>query len=68
MTVSQAVTPALLTKVWTKIKDHLYIWRDMKERDTVIPCFTGLCSYKARTCTTKINFQFLPVLKVLFGF
>jgi len=43
MTVLTAVTPALLTKVWTKITD-LYIWRDMKEHDTVIPCFPGLCS------------------------
>jgi len=44
MIVSQAVTTALLTKVWTEITDHLYIWRDMKEHDTVIPCFTGLCT------------------------
>jgi len=44
MMVSIAVTPALLTKVWTEIPDHLYIWRDMKEHEAVIPCFTGLCS------------------------
>lgn len=44
MTVLTAMTPALLTQVWTKTTDHLYIWRDMKERDTVTPCFTGLCS------------------------
>lgn len=44
MTVAIAVTPAMLTKVWTKLMYHLYICRDMKEHHTEIPCFIGLCS------------------------